>query len=318
MPVEAVYADRFHLFEGLDRLQFNEAADKAFFGFTAPLSEYVSPPVVVTSRTIPGPQGDIPVRLYWPEGHNPATDARLGLVWFHGGAFVMGDLDMGESDIASRELAHRANAVVMSVDYRLCTPERHMPVPQIDGLAATEWFDANRSELGVRQGIFIGGGSAGGCLAAGVAMKLLELGDDCLAGVLPMYPVIYAAPPQRSPELAEKCRQIPAFLVFDDEWARNQNLLLLGGRSLDQAEPWEFPGAAESYAGLPPVLIINSEYDSLRQHGEDWAAELARDGVDVQVVCEAGQLHGHLGRLPGDCQGAERSLQRIAEFMKAH
>lgn len=319
MPVEAIYADRFHFIEGIQIMDFSDPlAREAFAAYDAPLHEYVSPPVVVTNRVIPGPQGDIPVRFYWPEGHNPTTDVRPGVVWFHGGAFVFGDLDMNEADVVGRELAHRAGAVVMSVDYRLCNPERFMPAPQIDGVAATQWFEAHRGELGVREGIFVGGGSAGGCLAAGVAMKFLELGDKSLAGVLPIYPVIYAESPVRSAELAEKCAAVPQVLIFAEEWARNQNKMLLGGRSLEEAEPWEFPGAADSYAGLPPVLIINAEYDSLRQHGENWAEELRRDGVHVTCVNELGQLHGHLNKIPQDCEGTSRTYDRMVKFIKEH
>ncbi len=318
MPVEAVYADRFHLLEPFETMDFsNPAAREAFAKYDAPLNAYVSPPVVVTNRTIPGPQGEIPVRLYWPEGHSPATDARPGLVWFHGGAFIFGDLDMNEADVTGREIAARAGAVVMSVDYRLCTAERFMPAPQIDAVAATEWFDSHRAELGVREGIFVGGASAGACLAAGVGMKLLELGDRCIAGLMPIYPVIYSEPPQRSEELGEKCAVVPPALIFDDDWARKLNRDVLG-RPIEEAEPWEFPGVAATYSGLPPVLIVNAEYDSLRQHGENWADELQRDGVDVTCVTELGQLHGHLNRIPQDCSGTVLTYDRMVTFMKEH
>lgn len=148
-------------------------------------------------------------------------------------------------------------------------------------------------------------------------MKLLELGDDCLAGVLPIYPVIYAEPPVRSSELAEKCAVVPPALIFDDAWARKLNRDVLG-RPIEEAEAWEFPGVAESYAGLPAVLIVTAEYDSLRQHGENWATELQRDGVEVTCVNELGQLHGHLNRIPQDCEGTVRTYSRMVKFIKEH
>src|SRR5258708_7767573 len=137
----------------------------------------------VEDRRIPGPAGEIPVRIYAPESTPPAP----ALVYFHGGGWVICDLET--HDVVCRAIAHRAGAVVVSVDYRLA-PEHKFPTAVIDCYAATEWVAANAEQLGIdRARISVGGDSAGGNLAAVVCLKVRDENGPAIASQALVYPV---------------------------------------------------------------------------------------------------------------------------------
>lgn len=135
---------------------------------------YVAPEAVVSEATVPGPHGDVPVRVYLPA--NPAgARPRPLFVWCHGGGWVGGDLDMPEADATAREVCARSGAAVVSVDYRLATAGVHYPVPVDDVLAAWTWALQECSSWGASpQRAVLGGASAGGNLAAGAALRLRD------------------------------------------------------------------------------------------------------------------------------------------------
>ena len=145
------------------------------------------PPVLkgvarIDERSIPGPAGDIPVRVYWPENPTGAT-----IVFFHGGGWIIGDLD--SHDGHARRLAATVGAVVVHVEYRLA-PENPFPAGYDDCIAATEWAYDHIDELGGRADrIALAGDSAGGNLAAGVAVHCRDTGRP-LAGQLLIYPAV--------------------------------------------------------------------------------------------------------------------------------
>ncbi len=311
-PVDPLFASKFHLFEGIapDATR-EEWAPTVMPLFEAGQSDYVSPPVLVENRKIPGPQGQIPVRIYTPQD---ASSNHPGLVWYHGGAFMFGDLDMKEADVVSREIAHRANAVVMSVDYRLVTPERKFPTSQIDGLAAAHWFMANSASLGVdRNRITISGASAGACLTASVVLQLRDRNQlDGIRNIL-IYPIAHSDLPEFTDELSSKIAEVPPQLVFsrpDTKWI-NSNM---GYETVD-ASYHCFPGDSADHSGLPETLIINSEYDSLRASGERYFEQLKAAGVTVSQLMAGGAMHGHLNWYPADCTPMEETLQQMTEFI---
>ena len=177
MPIDPVIAERLHLLDGIT--SFAEAAGEpemqarvdAFMTIDA---DYVPPPCAVGSAASTGPHGTIPVRTYVPlQRRRPG--GRAGLVWAHGGGFRGGDLDMPEADTVARELCHRANAVVVSVDYRLAVGGVAFPVPHDDVVAAFRWVARNCVELGIDPArIALGGASAGANLAAGAALHVRD------------------------------------------------------------------------------------------------------------------------------------------------
>jgi len=282
--------------------------------FNETIAPYAPPDVIEGRTRIPGPHGEIPVRIYTPKGE---SGPRVGLVWFHGGAFVGGDLDMPESWLASMELAQRANAVVMSVDYRVCNEQVRFPVPQEDGHAALRWFAANAEALGVDpHRIAVGGGSAGACLAAALCVMDRDCGEHLIGRALLIYPVAHSTPQVPSQQLIAALSSLPPGLYFDDDFQRTHNAMLLGGAHTD-ANRFCFPGDLDDLTRLPPTLVLNCEYDSLRSSGERYAMQLREAGVEVTEHMEPGVLHGHLNRTPADVKGTELSLRVMANFLKA-
>ncbi|GAA4978418.1 alpha/beta hydrolase [Kineococcus glutinatus] len=310
MPVHPAIASRFHLLEGIT--SFPEA-----FGDPAlrrRLEEFeshdvVTPPPAVATRTaeVPGPHGPVPVRVYEPD---EAGTARPCLVWMHGGAFRMGDLDMHEADWTARQVAARAGAVVVSVDYRLAVGGVTYPVPHDDVVAAVRWVRDGADALGVDPSrISVGGASAGGNLAAGAALRLRDDDGWLPANLVLVYAVAHAVLPPARDELDALMAEVPALLRFPPEERRGTTENYLGG-PVGRADGYAMPASAD-LAGLCPVLLLNAEYDDLRTSGEAFAAQLARAGVDVRQVLARGLLHGFLN-LPADLEPVDRALDLLA------
>jgi acetyl esterase len=231
-------------------------------------------------RSIPGATGPRRARVYSPRSR--AAGSAPCLVFFHGGGFVVGSIE--SHDGACRALASRAGVVIVSVDYRLA-PEHRAPAGLEDAIAATRWVLANAASLGVDAGaVAVGGDSAGGNLAAGVAIATR---DDGLrpAFQLLVYPATDATRSLPShghfakgfflPEL-----QITWFLdhyLPDPAFAR---------------DPRASPLFAPDVARTPPALVVTAGFDPLRDEGRAYADKLGAAGVDVQYVCAEGMMHG--------------------------
>lgn len=261
--------------------------------------------VAPTDTTVPGPHGPVVIRIYHPESPSGA-----GIVWIHGGAFHSNDIDVPEANWVSQRFAEAGIAVV-TVDYRLAKDGIHYPVPSDDCMAAWHWA-TERSELGVAaNGWHVGGGSAGGTLAASVSMQARDgLARMPRSSVL-VYPVLHSEIPAPSAALAEKLRSLPEVQLGpedDGEWI---NLNYVGDRAL-LTEPYAFPAHGRQ-EGMPPTLIINSDLDHLRASGEAYAAQLAAAGVDTVVIREVGSLHGHLNQ--PESPEAHRTVRRMIEWL---
>jgi acetyl esterase len=313
VPIHPDIASNFHLLEGLTSFETAMADPDQ----RARMDEFMSitgappPPQVATRNdTVPGPHGPVPVRVYLPA--YAGTD-RPGLVWLHGGAFLGGDLDMPEADWTARQMADRAGAVVVSVDYRLCHGGVHYPVPHDDVVAAFRWTRDNAGALGIDPArLSLGGASAGGNLAIGAALKLRDEDGEPPAALLPIYPVAHPVLPPASASLAAKMAEVPSLLRFRPEDTDFFNTNYLGG-PLSKADGYAF-GALAVLAGLPPTLVINAEYDDLRSSGEDFVARCALAGVDVRQVTAVGMLHGFLNTRP-DLEPVDRALTLMADVV---
>jgi acetyl esterase len=289
--------------------------------------DYQVPDVLVRSDTVPGPHGAVPVRIYDlgpvrvdDPGHVRIDDdavpagQRPALVWMHGGAFIAGNLDMPEADWTARELARRAGAVVVSVDYRLCQDGVHYPVPHDDVTAAVRWVRDNASSLGVDPGrVAVGGASAGANLAAGAALKLRDADGQPPAQLIFAYGVAHTVIPPLSADHAALMREVPAMLQFPPEATGFLNVNYLGG-PLSTADGYAFPAQAD-LRGLCPVLVLNAEYDDLRASGQAFASALAAAGVDVRQVMASGMLHGFLN-LPASIGPVGAALDLIAGLLR--
>jgi acetyl esterase len=274
--------------------------------------------VEIVDRTIAGPHGGIPVRTYLP----PA--ATRGLVWAHGGAFAFGGLDQLESDWVARELAARGVAVV-AVDYRLSpTPDWlsaatglpiadgvHFPVASDEVTEAFRWATTLVPTV-APDAWSIGGASAGANLVTGAALRLRDASEVSPRSLVLAYGLFHATLPPLGAELAAKYAALPAeAAVFSPEVIQLINLNYVGDPA-HLTSSYAFPGG-HHLAGLPPAFLVNSDADSLRASGEQFAAELVAAGVDTLVAREPDTLHGHLD---GPAQpGALRSIDRIARWL---
>lgn len=278
--------------------------------------------LTVTDRTIEGPHGEIPVRIY--RGTASAKPAAPGLVWVHGGAFMGGDLDMPEADWVARQLAERGIPVV-SVFYRLAalvdfdnpdaappTEGVHFPVASDEIVAAFLWTLEHANELGIDPALLsLGGASAGANLSAGASLRLRDAGGVQPRTVLLAYPVVHARLPEPNPELAEKIAALPPAASFPPELTLAMNLNYVGDEA-QLANAYAFPGG-HALQGLPPTFILNSDHDSLRSSGEAYASELAAAGVDVLVLREDGTRHGHLNDPQNPA--ATLSIERMSAWL---
>ncbi len=234
----------------------------------------------IENRTIPGPAGSIPVRIYRPEA---STRPLPLLVYFHGGGFVLCDLDT--HDPTCRALAKRAGCVVVSVDYRLA-PEAKFPAAPEDCHAALRWATANAAVLGAdARRVAVAGDSAGGNLAAVVSLLARERGGPALVHQLLIYPVTDCS--FDTPSYLENAE---GYLLTRDmmRWFWNHYL----AKPEDGAGPLASPLRAASLAGLPPATVLTAEYDPLRDEGEAYAARLREAGVPTALKRYDGMFHG--------------------------
>ncbi|WP_345803001.1 alpha/beta hydrolase [Microbacterium sp. AZCO] len=255
-------------------------------------AEYIAPEASTSDHTIPVEGGEFGIRVYRPSVQ--ATGRPL-LVWCHGGSFFSGDLDMHEADAVAREISKRADAVVVSVDYRLALGI-HFPALHDDVVAAFDWAVENADVLGAdRTRISLGGASAGGNLAAGAALALRDRGELRAASALLLYPILHPVLPQPSAELAPKVARLSPMLQPSIDLVETvvENYL---GMPAAEAVPYAMPGVSDDLSGFPRTLILNSEYDGMRASAEAFAGQLRAAAVHVTEIIEPGVYHGHLGR----------------------
>jgi acetyl esterase len=256
---------------------------RQLFRETRPLST-PTPPEIGSVRNVlaDGPQSQIPLRVYRPAGVPPATALPV-YVYFHGGGWVIGDLET--HDVICRQLTAESGASVISVDYRLA-PEHKFPAAVDDAWAATRWIVAHAGELGVDAGrLAVGGDSAGGTLAAVVALMARDAGGPKVALQVLIYPVTDLGAEAKSyADFAE------GYMLSRDSMRWFSAHYLTGK---EEAGDWRAsPLRARSLAGLPPALIVTAGFDPLRDEGEAYAARLRDAGVAVDYVCFGGMIHG--------------------------
>ena len=260
-----------------------------------------APVVEVTDRTIPGPAGDIPVRVYVPGGAAPFPV----VAYFHGGGWVLGNIDT--HDRVVRRLCRASNALIVSVEYRLA-PEHRFPAPLDDCRAVTSWLTKHASELrGDRERIAVAGDSAGGNLAAAVALaSRADDGPDLAAQVL-VYPVTDAA--CATPSFVENGE---GYLLGADamRWFWEQYL----GPDGDPDNGHASVLRANALAGLPPALVITAEFDPLRDEGEAYAKHLEEAGNTVTVHRYDGMIHGFIG-MDDVVEDADAAMAEVGEFL---
>lgn len=256
-------------------LRANRAENAAvFLALAGPAQEVAR----VENRSIPGPAQPIPIRVYWP-----ATGPKLpALVYFHGGGWVIGNLD--QVDTQCRALANGAQCVVVNVDYRLA-PEHKFPAAVEDAYAAVRYVAEHADEFDVGPGrIAVGGDSAGGNLATVCCLMARDDRGPKIAYQLLVYPVTdYDDDRSSTHEFADGYLLTRA--AMDYFW----------GHYVSSPEEGRSPHAsplnAKSLAGLPPAMVITAECDPIRDQGEAYASRLQDAGVPVTMKRYAGAIH---------------------------
>ena len=245
-----------------------------------------APPAVASSRDLQatGPQGAVPLRLIRPAGTD-ASDVLPVLVYYHGGGWVIGDLDT--HDTLCRQLANGAGCAVLAVDYRM-GPEHRFPAAVIDAVAATHWVRAHAAELHVDASrLAVGGDSAGGNLAAVVSLSARESGDLPIVFQLLIYPA------------TDQHRTLPSH-------ASNGKGYMLETETMDyfsghyiadkaQYKDWRAsPLLHADLSKLPPALVLTAGFDPLRDEGAAYAEKLTAAGNGASHVCFERQIHGFI------------------------
>ena len=261
------------------------------------------PPAIGTVKDLSA--GEIPIRVYRPAGVPDSTRLPV-LVYYHGGGWVIGDLDT--HDTLCRQLTAGAGISVIAVDYRLA-PEHKFPAAADDAWAATTWIVAHAAELGVDASkLAVGGDSAGGNLAAVVALQARDAGGPKIALQVLNYPVTdVGAETQSYRDLAD------GYMLTREgmRWFIAHYL----GKPQD-AEDWRAsPIRATSFEGVAPALIITAGYDPLRDEGDAYAQKLRAAGVSVDHVTFGGMIHGFIpmGKL---IETGNRAVTLIADSLR--
>ncbi|GAA1340643.1 alpha/beta hydrolase [Saccharothrix algeriensis] len=257
----------------------------------------------VTDLAVPGPAGDLRVRLYRPEAARPTPL----LLWMHGGGWTIGGIE--ENELVNRRICRDAGVAVASVEYRLA-PEHPYPAAPDDCYAALSWLVVHGVEHGVDASrVAVGGESAGGNLATVLALLCRDRGGPRLAAQVLVCPVT-AHPDDPGLRSYADCAEgfgmsAGSMRFFFEQYPSSP-------RDLD--DPYLLPSRAPDLTGLPPALVMTAEYDVLRSEGEQYAARLAKAGVPTTHKQYDGQVHGFYG-LYTDLPASPVSHADVVDFL---
>lgn len=248
--------------------------------------------------------GEIPIRIYQPQGNNPFPI----LLYFHGGGWVTCNLDTHDS--LCRSLANGASCIVVSVDYRLA-PEHKFPAAVDDAYAATRWASDNAESInGDSNRIAVGGDSAGGNLAAVVSLMARDNGSPSLRHQLLIYPVTDLS----SFDTKSYREHGEGYILTRDsmEYYRGHYIR----RDEDALNPYASPLLAQDLSGLPPALVMAAEFDVLTDESNAVANRLRRVGISVTYSCYEGMIHPFLS-LAGMVDRARDGISEAATALRS-
>jgi acetyl esterase/lipase len=290
---------RLSIADGVDaaRRQLRDLPRRAFY-----------PELRVENRSIDGPAGPIKIRIYWPPTDHADLKAPPVIVFFHGGGFIAGDLDT--HDGTCRQHAVGAEAVVVSVDYRLA-PEHPYPAAIDDAWAATLWVAEHADELDADASrLAVAGDSAGGTISAVMAQRARDDGGPPIRFQLLWYPST-----MWDPSLPSFTENADAAILDRDSIAAFSRFYA-GEVDLSDPPPGMAPGRAENLAGLPPAYIAVAGHDPLRDDGIRYGELLAAAGVPVEVDNAETLVHGFVG-YAGVVPAATAALDRALAALRA-
>ncbi len=250
----------------------------------------------ITNQTfeIPGPNGEIPVRVYSPEG-----DSLPILIYYHGGGWIGGSVDVVEN--ICRGIADRARCVVINVDYRLA-PENKFPTGLEDAYASILWAAENATQIGGDpKRISVGGDSAGGNLATVCCLLAKERNGPKLNGQILLYAATNLSESTENPESDN-----PLLKLIGKLYVKNKKQL---------SHPHISPALAKDLSGLPPALVVTAEFCPFLKEGEAYAQRLSDSGIQVNAIRYNGVNHAFLDKV-GVWKSADDCIEDIAEFLK--
>lgn len=289
----------------IDPPPFHRLTPKQARAIAAADTKLLEPPEPVRrieNHRIEGHGGTVPVRVYVPKGTEPLPV----FVYYHGGGWVLGDVDTHEALCTA--IANAAGCIVVSVDYRLA-PEHKFPAAVDDAYAAARWVAENAGSIGGDpERLAVGGDSAGGNLAAVVALMARDRGVFQPVLQVLIYPVTDHN--FHTPSYVENAE---GYLLTreDMRWFWGHYL----AHDEDGDHPYASPLRAKSFSGLAPALVITAEYDPLRDEGEAYAARLRSAGVPVTLSRYDGMIHAFI-RLTHRFDKARMAIGEVAEALK--
>jgi acetyl esterase len=261
----------------------------------------------VQPLSIPSPAGSIPARIYTPLNSRKTDGLAPCLVFFHGGGWVIGDIE--SHDVVCRKLADEGQLIVISVDYRLA-PEHKVPAAVDDAIHATKCIADNATQLGIDTSrLTVGGDSAGGNLAAVVAIAARDGNGPAIAGQVLIYPATDFAMTHPSHSEPETSLLLTHSVI---KWFRDHYLT-----GTADAHDWRAsPARAKTLIGLPPAYVLTAGADPLRDEGDEYAQRLKQAGVPVTYRHFPGQFHGFftMGKL---LQQANVAASEIGMWLRA-
>ena len=300
-PQAKVYLDMFN--QG-PALQSMDAQTVREMFAQLPLVEVeLAPLAKVENRLIPvGPDDEINVRIYTPEGQGPFPL----FVYFHGGGWVIGDLET--ADASCRMIANRTESIVVSVDYRLA-PEYKFPIPVQDSYAALQWVKENAASINGNASIlWLVGIVQGGILLLSFHYYLGTKMDLILQAQILIYPVTNLDYTTNSYE------------EFKEGFGLDRELMIWFGNyyitsEVDTRNPLVAPLLAENLSNLPPALVITAENDVLKDEGQAYAKRLQEAGVKVDSICEQGLVHGYFTNMAVFPERIKGTISKITQFI---
>ena len=256
-------------------------------------------------REIDGPGGQIPIRIYTPRELGSGEKLPV-LVWYHGGGYVIGDLDTHDS--ACRALANEADCIVVAVDYRLA-PENKFPAAVEDCFAALKWVAKNAAQLNAdERRVAVGGDSAGGNLATVVSLLARNAGGPGIVFQLLIYPVTAPEPETKSHHAFAEGYLLTRKTIT---WFFTHYL-----RSSKDTKDFRYaPLESDDLSSLPPALVIVAGYDPLRDEGVEYAEALIHAGNRVRLSNYEGMVHGFY-LMGGMVDTSRRAISESAAMLR--
>ncbi len=266
----------------------------------------------VEDRQISGPNGPVPVRIYWPDGASSDKPVPM-LLFYHGGGFALGSIETHDS--ITRYLCDKAGIIVISVDYRLA-PENPFPAGVEDCYAAFCWASKNAKELGGDAArIAVAGDSAGGNLAAAVSLMARDRKGPEIKLQLLVYPGVDMALEVSYPSYADFGGGEYFLGLADMKWLKGMYL----GNDEDAKDMKASPLLYPDLSNLPPALIMTAGYDPLCDQGKHYADRLKAAGVQTEYECFSGAIHGFIsfaGGLDIGVAGLDRLVGAVNDHLK--